>query len=338
MANSKSRMGSLSLAVIFPTRNNSEQIRDHLIHAKSWIDLASEIIVVDSSIDDTLEICRSLLPAHTKIIQHPPGLYASWNSAVKAISSEYVYISTVGDTIKANFLEKLLVYAEAHRLDLVISPPEFIEAKPNYRWPIHKLIERFGTCGQHVLEGEDVALINYWSLSECGLGSLSGSFASNVARADLLKAHPFPTDYAGFGDVMWFAQVCGQIRLGIIPDVGSSFLCHESNHQKLPEAHLYRCWTEAIDIVAGQLGTKITALKKASHDFQDHKMKFKKFKRENPGLLKEPFKKIVKSLKKKILRRVLARELRAFNNQFISALNNSESRCNHSHKLDVFTE
>lgn len=330
----------MSLTVIIPTMNNSSSIEAHCLIVSQFSHLVSEVIIVDSSEDNTLEICEASLPKNidTKVIKHPPGLYASWNAAIKAVTSEYVYISTIGDTIKPNFLEKLLVSAEEHRLDLVISPPEFIKAKPNYQWPIHKLIERFGISGQKVLNGEDVALFNYLMLSECGLSSLSGSFASNVARADLLKAHPFPTDYAGFGDVLWFAQVCGQIRLGIVPDVGSSFLCHESNHQKLPEADLYRCWIEAMDIVAGQLGTKLSALKKATYDFHDHKMKFKQFKKENPGLLKEPFKKLAKSLRKKILRQILARELRAFNNQFISVLNNSESRCNHSHKLDVFTE
>ena len=330
----------MSLTVIIPTKNNAASIGSHCLIVSQILHLVSEVIIVDSSEDNTLEICEASLPKNieTKIIKHPPGLYTSWNAAIKAVTSKYVYISTVGDTIKANFLEKLLVSAEEHRLDLVISPPEFIKAKPNYRWPIHKLIERFGISGQKVLNGEDVALINYLMLSECGLGSLSGSFASNVARADLLKAHPFPTDFAGFGDVMWFAQVCGQIRLGIIPDVGSSFLCHESNHQKFPEAVLYRCWTEAMDIVVGQLGTELSALKKATYDFHDHKMKFKQFKKENPGLLKEPFKKLAKSLKKKILRRVLARELKALDNKCISTLNNSEVRCNHSHKLDVFTE
>jgi hypothetical protein len=78
-----------------------------------------------------------------------------------------------------------------------------------------------------------------------------------------------------------------------------------------------------MDIVLRQLGMRFFGFKKAAHDFQDHKMKFKQFKRENPGLLNKPFNKLAKSLKKKILRRVLARELRAANKQFISALNNS---------------
>jgi len=316
----------MSLTVIIPTMNNSNSIEAHCLIVSQISHLVSELIIVDSSDDNTLEICEASLPKNidTKVVKHPPGLYASWNAAIKEVTSEYVYISTVGDTIKPNFLEKLLVYAEAHRLDLVISPPEFIEAKPNYQWPIHKLIERFGIGGQYVLEGEEVALFNHWTLSQCGLGSLSGSFASNVARTDLLKAYPFPADYAGFGDVIWFAQVCGQIRLGIISDVGSSFLCHESNHQKFSEADLYRYWTEAKDVVAGQCGTKFSALNKASHDFHDHRMKFKQFKKENSGLLKEPFKKLAKSLRKKILRQVLARELKAFDNQIIPILNNSE--------------
>ena len=330
----------MSLTVIIPTKNNATSIGAHCLIVSKILHLVSEVIIVDSSEDNTLEICEASLPKNidTKIIKHPPGLYASWNAAINAVTSKYVYISTVGDKIKPNFLEKLLVFAEAHCLDLVISPPELIEAKPNYRWPIHMLIERLGIGGQHVLEGQDVALLNYFTLSQYGLSSLAGSFASNVARADLLKAHPFPTSYAGFGDVIWLSQVCGQIRLGIASDVGSSFLCHESNHQKFSYEDLHRCWIETMSSVPGKLRMEYSRLEKASYDFHSHKMKFKQYKKENPGLLKEPFKKLAKSLRKKILRNILVRSRKGLENQCISIVKKSKVRCNNSRKLGAIDE
>jgi hypothetical protein len=334
-------MANSTLAVVIPTRNNASSIDAHCNSLKPLLSFVSEVIIVDSSEDNTLDICEASLAKHIniRVIKHPPGLYASWNTAIEAVTSEYVYISTVGDTIKASFLEELFVYAEAHCLDLVISPPSFIGAKANYKWPIHKLIQRYAISGHHVLEGADVAMLNYLSLSEHGLSSLSGSFASNVVRASLLKACPFPVDYAGFGDVMWFAQVCGQIRLGIIADVGSSFLVHESKHQEFSHADLYRCWTEAMDIVAGQLETfGNSSIKKASHDFQDCKMKFKRFKKENPGLLKFSVRKAAQSFRKKIFRLRLARELKAIDKQVMSTLEKSQVRCAHSYKLTGFAE
>ena len=239
-------MGPHSLAVIFPTRNNSGQIRDHLIHARSWIGLASEVIVVDSSTDDTLEICRSLLPGHTKIIEHPPGLYASWNAAIQSVESEFLYISTISDTLDHGFLERMLDYSSNHSLDMLISPPRFIGEKEGHLWPIHKFISKYEIREFVCIEGIDTVILNYLSLAKYGLSSLSGSFASNLVRTKMLQKRQFPNEFGGFGDAMWFSWACAEMRLGLLPDIGSTFLIHSSAHHKFSHDELYQCWQKAI--------------------------------------------------------------------------------------------
>ena len=272
-------MGPHSLAVIFPTRNNSGQIRDHLIHARSWIGLASEVIVVDSSTDDTLEICRSLLPGHTKIIEHPPGLYASWNAAIQSVESEFLYISTISDTLDHGFLERMLDYSSNHSLDMLISPPRFIGEKEGHLWPIHKFISKYEIREFVCIEGIDTVILNYLSLAKYGLSSLSGSFASNLVRTKMLQKRQFPNEFGGFGDAMWFSWACAEMRLGLLPDIGSTFLIHSSAHHKFSHDELYQCWQKAIAHqmkILAKLGIK--SFSNRSHQYHACKMNLKQLK------------------------------------------------------------
>ena len=309
-------MGAHSLAVIFPTRNNSGQIRDHLIHAKSWIGLASEIIVVDSSTDDTLETCRSLLPAHTKIIQHPPGLYASWNTAIQSVESEFLYISTIGDTLEPGFLECMLNYSSNHSLDMLISPPRLIGGKKGLLWPIHAFISKYRIREFVYVEGKDTVILNYLSLAKYGLSSLSGSFASNLVRTKMLQKRQFPIEFGGFGDTMWFSAACCDMRLGLLPDIGSSFVIHPSAHQQFSHDELHQCWEKAIGLqieILAKLG--MPSLGNKSHKYHDCKMYLKRLRATEPGFYVLPLKKSMLSIRKKYLRISLNSELKKLERQ-----------------------
>tara|TARA_B100000989_G_scaffold295149_1_gene275569 strand:+ start:5106 stop:6062 length:957 start_codon:yes stop_codon:yes gene_type:complete len=304
-------MGPHSLAVIFPTRNNSGQIRDHLIHARSWIGLASEVIVVDSSTDDTLEICRSLLPGHTKIIEHPPGLYASWNAAIQSVESEFLYISTISDTLDHGFLERMLDYSSNHSLDMLISPPRFIGEKEGHLWPIHKFISKYEIREFVCIEGIDTVILNYLSLAKYGLSSLSGSFASNLVRTKMLQKRQFPNEFGGFGDAMWFSWACAEMRLGLLPDIGSTFLIHSSAHHKFSHDELYQCWQKAIAHqmkILAKLGIK--SFSNRSHQYHACKMNLKQLRANKPGFSKFTFKKSIESIRKKYFRLCLNWELK----------------------------
>ena len=253
--NTPSKLASTnpSLTVIFPTKDNAAEIGSHLRKASTWLHLANEIIVVDSSQDDTSEICREMLPDHAKIVTHPPGLYASWNTAVSMATSKYTYISTVGDSIEAALLEKLLQLAAEHDRDMIVSPPRFINAGKNYRWPIHQMIRDYNIKKLTLFKPQDMHAANYSVLSHYGLCSLSGSFASNITRTETLKNFPFPTEYGGFGDVIWFSNTCGNINFAILPIEGSTFTIHPSSHKTFPPDFMHDTIIALIDRHISQL-------------------------------------------------------------------------------------
>ncbi len=242
-----------SLTVIFPTKDNAAEISSHLRQASAWLHLASEIIVVDSSQDDTVEICRKLLPDHAKIVSSPPGLYASWNTAVDMASSKYTYISTVGDSIETDLLESLIQLAEEHDCDMIVTPPRLINAEKNRRWPIHQLIRDYNIKELTLFKPQDMHTANYIVLSHYGLSSLSGSFASNITRTETLKNSPFPTEYGGFGDVVWFSNVCGNIDFAILPVEGSTFTIHPSSHKTFSANFMHETLIALIDHHISQL-------------------------------------------------------------------------------------
>src|ERR1041384_5007985 len=134
--------GDSSIGVLIPTRDSAALLPAHLESIKSWIDLAAEIVVVDSnSTDGTLEILRQNLEHPTvQILSHPPGLYQSWNFGIQNVAAEFVYISTVGDSITRDGIEHLAAVARELRSDVVVSKPWFIDEagapRPDDRWAI----------------------------------------------------------------------------------------------------------------------------------------------------------------------------------------------------------
>ena len=65
-----------------PTYNCAPLMERHVVSMAAWIDLADEVIVVDSrSTDGTLDIIQARLRhPNLRIILRDRGLYESWNS------------------------------------------------------------------------------------------------------------------------------------------------------------------------------------------------------------------------------------------------------------------
>jgi len=295
--------GDVSLAVIFPTRNNESEIEAHFRMAKRFLHLATEVIVVDSSSDKTLDLCRRCLPQSTKIIKHPPGLYESWNAAINAVKSDYIYISTIGDSIEPSFLETMLELCKSNNLDLLISPPRLIDAPKKTGWPIHEIVSEFNLSSLIIPNQFELVLLNFYVLSQYGLCSLSGSLASNVMRAETAKRNPFPPEFGGGGDVMWFAKNCANMRVGIVPKCGSTFMVHTSNHQKFSVEHYDLWWLQAISYLfesnTDLANTLDYELIKKHHTC---KMILKELRKSSPG----SFNHTVKKAKKWLLKRYLS--------------------------------
>jgi hypothetical protein len=232
------------LSVVIPTLNCAEELPAHLESMALWLDLATEVVVVDSFSDDgSLDVIRATLKHDDlRILEHPRGLYQSWNHAISHTTQEWIYISTIGDTITRGQLQHLLETGTRLGSDVVVSPPSFVvadhlEITPPV-WPIRGLLEF------HEIDRPteiDPAAAFYHSLSNIP-NSILGSSASNLYRGGHLRARPFPTTFRGAGDTAWALQHALETRFCFTPEVGSVFRFHSETYSvQDPDVWLALC-------------------------------------------------------------------------------------------------
>lgn len=221
-------MSVSTLSVILPTYNCRSLIQRHLNEARSWLGLASEIIVVDSfSTDGTIELIRQELQ-HPKltIISRERGLYESWNEAIQVSRSDWIYISTAGDGIKRSHLQHLIETGCRLQADVVVSNARFISEDgrpcPRLVWPARKLMLAFGLKSPIVFHP---TAAQYFAFSAYPLAIL-GSSAANLYRGDHLRARPFPVDHGHGGDTAWMLRYGHETRLCLTPFEGATFCIH----------------------------------------------------------------------------------------------------------------
>jgi glycosyltransferase involved in cell wall biosynthesis len=224
-----------SIGVILPTLNCASLLPGHLESMQKWLDLISEIVVVDShSTDGTVDLIRERLqhPA-LHILSHPRGLYQSWNFGLSRLKTKYAYISTVGDSITRPGLEHLHAVAEQFQCDVVVSKPRFItnEGAPftdELRWPIDDLLFIMKINEPVYFEGMKLFLLAWLSPT----GAILGSSASNLYRASLLQQRSFPTDFGTAGDWAWSLANVFDYRLGVTPEIFSTFRHHPKAYSR----------------------------------------------------------------------------------------------------------
>jgi len=222
------------IGVLLPTRNSMSLLPRHVETMRGWLDLAQEIVVVDSeSSDGTVEFLRKQLPAEkTRFFSHPPGLYQSWNFGVRQISARYTYVSTVGDEMSCEGFTHLAEVAERFSCDVVISPPIFIaeNGKPIRAnpWPVHEIISLWDLKNEVCIEG---ILPFAMALSFLPF-ALLGSSASNLYRTAALQQNPFPTDFGLNGDGAWGFLNALTTRFGITPRPVSNFRKHRKVYRR----------------------------------------------------------------------------------------------------------
>lgn len=290
------------LTVVLPTRNNEDVIASHIEKIEEWLGRADEIIVIDSSEDGTLELCRGLLPPGTLFIKKPPGLYEAWNDAVARAGSKYIYFSTVGDVISGEGIGSLLDFCEDQELDMVISPPTFTGDRNDAKWPIHHIIESFNIKGRLVMGGADIGMLNYYCLGLYGLSSLSGSFASNLVRTSVLKENPFPIGYGGFSDTVWFAENCIKMRIGICSSRHATFWIHKSEHDMLEAERLHRIWENLFNeagIRYAGFSPEVLSFGEATRSFYQTKVSLEKLRKLERRTMRQYIESGYLSLKKK---------------------------------------
>jgi len=218
-----------SIGVVLPTLNCATLLPAHLESMQPWLDLVSEVIVVDShSNDGTVELIRERLRhPDLRVHTHPRGLYQSWNFGLSQLRTKYAYISTVGDSITRAGLEHLHAVAESLACDVVVSKPRFIanDGAPvghEIRWPIDDVLNSLHITGPTLLDGLKLFYFTFLHLPAAVLGSS----ASNLYRTDVLQCRPFPTEYGTVGDGAWGVLNVFDCRLGVTPEMFSTFRDH----------------------------------------------------------------------------------------------------------------
>jgi hypothetical protein len=200
----------------------------HVEGLRSWLDLASEVVVVDSySTDGTLDYLRANLPHPAlRYSTHPPGLYASWNHGIAQISSKYVYIATTGDTITRAGVCKLVEAAESLACDVVISRPSFCDLSgqtvPGTEWPADDVIATLDVKQPRRLQPFEAVIF----AAVHATNALTGSCASDLFRTAVLQRYPFPTDFGYSGDSAWSWMHAAEVAYGLVPDKFSTFALH----------------------------------------------------------------------------------------------------------------
>jgi len=219
----------LPLGVVIPTRNSMPYLARHVDGLRPWLDLAQELVIVDSfSSDGTVEYLRQHLK-HSRVtyLTHPPGLYASWNHGIRQITAKYLFIATTGDVISRAGITHLVETAEALDCEVVISKPEFQDQRGravDITWPIDDVIVSLGIRAPRRLHKLEALVFAAVHSSE----ALLGSCASNVFRTEVVQRFPFPTNFGTAGDGAWGLEHAPELVWAVTPERFSTFLIHPS--------------------------------------------------------------------------------------------------------------
>lgn len=216
-----------SVSVIIPCRNGGELLGPHLESLREWLPGVHEVIVVDSSDDDSVERIEAGLDGfNPRIFRRPPGLYEAWNFGVEQATGEFVNFSTIGDSAFPDGVTRLVGAAVALNADIVVSPPQVIdpagEILSDHVWPIHRFLSRADAPVGRIFSELEKVLACCSFLPE----TLIGSSASNLYRRGFLRQHPFPTEFGHVGDAAWAISIVPAARFAVIPDVCARFVVH----------------------------------------------------------------------------------------------------------------
>jgi len=221
------------LGVVLPTLDCAGLIGEHIATMQKWLDLAAQVVVVDSgSSDGTFEIIAQQLK-HRGLSVHtrPKGLYEAWNFGVSQLRTEFTYISTVGDSITREGLDHLMNTSGKLGADVVISQPLFIDedgqpARSEKRWPPQILLEKLRPASPCLLDHWTLFYLQYNTPTD----AILGSSASNLYRTNTLQKSPFPADYSTVGDGAWSIANLFDLVIALTPETFSTFRYHAKSY------------------------------------------------------------------------------------------------------------
>lgn len=319
-----------SLGLVIPTYNSRRYLERHVEGLLPWLDLVQEIVVVDSHSTDGSEefLQERVRHPNMRIVQHPPGLYSSWNHGIAQLETDYFMMSTTGDTISRDGVGALLQCVDDGKCDIGLSKPIFRDLQDRVReirWPIDDIIEGVQSDDRRFLTGLEALVYAVGRPDSAFLGSS----ASNLYRTAFFKDRPFPLDWGVGGDGGWVWQHVAEARWGVLRGKYSTFLIHppQSSQKDLRPALKHKLdevigrsvkrWLSQGVLIQNDL-EKIgwPSLQKALRDYLDAKEKFDVSRREKGLWILRP-----SAWTQRIRRKTVATELQTARNLALSALN-----------------
>ncbi len=237
-------MNKLPVSIVSPVRNCIAQMPAHAEHLRELARIAGELIIVDSdSSDGTMEYLReNLRECGAVFLNHPPGLYPSWNHGLSHATFPFVNVATVGDTLPPDSLVKLHSDLERTSCDVVISAPILLNpdgSRSRCKWPIHQLIEYCGLTVPQTINQATWLALSLGFFPKSPLASCAG----NLFRTAVFSGNPFPTDCGHRSDVIWGITSSRKIRWMVDPTVESYYKFHPpAKHRQRPSATVIAEW------------------------------------------------------------------------------------------------
>lgn len=221
-----------SVSVIVPVYECAELLPRHLEALETFAHRVCEIIwVITESPDGSDRMAReAAVRLGGRIMEMPRGLYAAWNAGIAAASGKYIYISTVGDVISPDGLTALLGLLQKTGADVAVSPPViYPPSKANFKmsrhWPLFRFANLLRNYAGKVIPKRQAILMQLLS----GASGLTGSCASCLFRAPILKSRPFPLDHHHYGDTAWLYHHLPEISLAYWSEAVARFAMHGVN-------------------------------------------------------------------------------------------------------------
>ncbi len=247
--NRKQGLGTpCSISVVVPVYQCAERLSHHLVALEAFSRKVHELIWVITRSEDgshhlALEAANRL---GGRVIEAPRGLYQAWNTGIAAAEGDFIYMSTVGDTIGELGLTRLAGILETAKADLVISPPEIYPPTHHHRsvtahWPLFRFSDVLAPYAQRRIPRPHAMLMQILA----GASGLAGSCASCLFRTSAFRKRLFPTDYHHYGDTAWMYLNLPGIDLAYCPEKVARFWIHDPQiHRVVDKKQIYSLSTK----------------------------------------------------------------------------------------------
>ena len=232
-----------SISAVVPVYQCAERFPRHLDALEAFSRKVRELIWVITHSEDgshrlAFEAANRL---GGKVMEVPRGLYQAWNTGIAAAEGDFIYMSTIGDTIGEAGLTRLAGILETAKADLVISPPEIYPATYHHRsvtahWPLFRFSDALAPYALRRIPRPHAMLMQILS----GASGLAGSCASCLFRTSVVRNRPFPTDYHHYGDTAWMYLNLPGVDLAYCPEKVARFWIHDPKiHRVVDKKQIY---------------------------------------------------------------------------------------------------